>query len=94
MGKIYLNKGSLRVTQDTGVDLSSVTSQVMKHRKPDGTEGSWAATVTDTTKIFHNFVENELDQAGRWARWAHVTFSDGRTQAGEPVNFTVYKEGN
>lgn len=94
MGKIYKNKGSLRVTQNTGVDLSSAIAQVMKYRKPDDTEGEWAATVTETTKIYHDFAENELDQSGNWARWAHVTFSDSRTQAGETVYFTVYEEGD
>lgn len=93
MAKLYLNKGSLRVTQDTGVNLTGATATVMKYRKPDGTEGSWLATVIDETKIYHDFAENELNQTGPWARWAHVTFSDGRTQAGNPVDFIVYTEG-
>ena len=94
MAKLYLNKGGLRVTQDTGIDLTTIAAQVMKYRKPDDTEGEWSATVTESTKIYHDFVDNELDQIGKWARWAHVTFSDGRTQAGNAVYFVVYEEGN
>jgi len=96
MSKIYVGQYSLQIRLTTGVDITSASALLVKYKKPDGTEGSWTATEYDATTgvIYYDFTKaSELDQAGTWTFWAHVTFSDDRVAMGEPVTEKIYSEG-
>jgi hypothetical protein len=97
MSKIYKNQSGLRLTLETGVNLTTALSLKIKYIKPDKTAGSWNATITGTTKVYYDFTNNvgvsELNQSGLWIVYAFVTFSDNRTAPGEPVTIMVYEEG-
>ena len=95
MGKIFIGQSALRITLKTFCDLEGVLSAVIKCRKPNGIIGEFAAAVGDAVKgvIFHECIEGELDMSGWWAFWAFVTFSDGRTAAGETAKVYVWDIG-
>jgi hypothetical protein len=97
MGKVYRGQTALRITLITNVDVTGYQSAIIKYTKPDGTtSGSWTSFVDNLVigSVYHDFSSAlELDQEGNWTIWAYVTFSDGRTAAGEPVKFFVYNEG-
>lgn len=65
---------------DAAIDVSSGTSLEAIFRKPDGTiVVKTASFVTDGTdgRIQYVTVSGDLDQAGRWRRWAKLTISGG-----------------
>jgi hypothetical protein len=95
MGKIFKGQSALRITVKTFCDLEGVFSAVIRFKKPNGILGEFAAAVSDAVKgvIFHECIEGELDMSGWWAFWAYITFTDGRTAAGEPAKVYIWKEG-
>jgi hypothetical protein len=95
VGKIYKGQSALRITLQTFCNLEEAISAVIKYRKPDGSSGELAAAVGDDIKgvIFHEVIEGEIDVSGWWAFWAFITFSDGRTAAGEAAKVYVWDTG-
>jgi hypothetical protein len=95
MSKIFKGQSALRILVKTFVDLEGIVSAVIRFRKPDGKAGEFAAAVSDSVKgvISHECIEGEIDVSGWWVMWAFVTFTDGRTAAGEAVKVYVWKEG-
>lgn len=95
MGKIYKGQTALRITVKTFTDLEDIENAVIKYRKPDGVEGEFSAAVSDMTNgiIFHECIEGDLDLSGWWSFWAYITFSDGRTAAGEAAKVYIWNEG-
>ena len=79
----------------TFCDLEGIECAVIRYRKPNGKKGELAAAVGDTETgiIFHEVIEGEIDVSGWWAFWAFITFSDGRTAAGEAAKVYVWLEG-
>lgn len=64
-GKVY--KGSpytLKLESET--DLSSTSSLQIGYRKPSGIEGVFSASVTETTKLYHDLTGTENNEAGDW----------------------------
>ena len=95
MGRIFKRQSALRIVLKTFTDLEGITSAVIKYRKPNGRSGEFAAAIGDTAEgvIFHEVLEGEIDASGWWAFWAFITFSDGRTAAGETAKVYVWNEG-
>ena len=96
MAKIFKEQTALRITLKTFTDLEGVLSAVIRFCKPNGMTGEFTAAVGDTVKgvIFHECIEGELDLSGWWSFWAFVTFSDGRTAAGEAAKVYIWNEGS
>jgi hypothetical protein len=92
--KIIKGQSALRITLRTFADLDDCVSAVIKFRKPNGKTGEFEAAV-DTAKgvIFHECFGGEINASGWWAFWAFVTFTDGRTAAGEAAKVYVWGEG-
>ena len=69
---------------------------VIKFSKPNGIMGEFAAAVGDMAKgiIFHECIEGDLDVSGWWSFWAFITFTDGRTAAGETAKVYIWKQGS
>lgn len=93
MNTIYSGQSSLRIDLDTGVDLSTASSVLIKYRKPDGITGSWTATASTTKARYDVTSTSTFDVAGIWTVWAFVTFQDGRVAAGTPAQFIVRTPG-
>jgi hypothetical protein len=96
MSKIFKGQSALRITVKTFIDLEGIISAVIKFIKPDGKTGFFTAAVGDVANgiIFHECIEGEIDVSGWWTFWAFITFSDGRTAAGEAAKVYVWFEGS
>jgi hypothetical protein len=73
---------------DTNIDCSSATTTDIKYVKPNDTEGTWTATVEDSTKLVYQVQSGDLDDVGLWKFQAVVTIG-GRTGYGEIVQQQV-----
>ena len=95
MGRIIKGQTALRITLKTFSDLNDAVSAMIKYRKPNGKTGEFAAAFGDREKgvIFRECIEGDIDVSGWWAFWAFVTFSDGRTAAGQAAKVFVWEEG-
>lgn len=96
MGKIYVGQTALTLTATVGQDVTGGTC-LIKYKKPDGTYGSFAATiVTASTGVIRYVVQsvNDIAQVGYWVFWGYVTFSDGTVASGEAYRIKVYPEGS
>jgi len=98
MGKLYAGQTKLRIRLTVGQDITGATVLV-KYRKPDGTEGSFAdAHIEDNANgIIYcdvNADGSEIPTAnfGEWMFWAHITFADGRFAPGEAIWEHFYEE--
>ena len=96
MGRIFKGQTALRLTLRTFTDLEDAISAVIKYRKPNKKTGEFSAAVEDAPKgvIFHECIEGEIDVSGWWSFWAFVTFSDGRTAAGQAAKVFIWNEGS
>jgi hypothetical protein len=100
MGKIFKSQTKLRIQVDLDLDATEdivgATPVLIKYIKPDGTEGSFTATIEDAFKgiIYYDIVSvSDIDVVGKWTLWAHITFSSGKIAAGEPFIMEVFNEG-
>ena len=95
--KIYVAQTALTLQLETGIDLSTAVSVVMKYIKPDKTEGQWVAEIntpaTDGVISYDVASATDLDQSGTWKRWAYITFTGSKVAPGDCVSFEVYDEG-
>lgn len=72
-------------SEPSGVDLSTVTAAVLRVKKTNGVETSWAVTMSSQTsttlKLTHVFAANELDAPGSWAVYAELTLPTGKVRS-------------
>ena len=95
--KIFKEQDYLELIVYTGIDLSDADVALIKYTDPNGTSGSWTATVEDEDNgvIKKTFTAGSpLDVSGDWTFWAHITFDDGRVGIGEAFVQTVSDEGS
>ena len=95
MGRIYKDQTKVRFRVTCGIDLSEVSVAALKYIKPDGATGEWAASVEDVENgiIYYDVMAGDIDVAGKWKLWAHLTFVDLKTAPGEPFEIYVFNEG-
>lgn len=77
MSKVYVGDTGTLIELDTGVSLTGATVTEIKVRKPDGTETTWAATVS-ANKLHFQTLADSLDQPGIWKLQASVTLPSGK----------------
>jgi hypothetical protein len=96
MGKTYEDQTALRIRLTVGQDITGATTVKIKYRKPDGTEGSWDATIEDAVNgiIYYDITGSDEIDKGLYTFWAFITFNDGRSAPGEPLTRFFYSEGS
>lgn len=95
MGKIFVNQTAIAFEATMGIDITGCTC-LIKYKKPDGSLGSFPASIVDAENgIITASPESadDLDQVGRWSLWGYVTFANGESVAGEPMQQVLYEEG-
>jgi hypothetical protein len=93
MGKVYVGQTKLTIKLDTGSTLTNVTTALIKYIKPDRSTGQFTATVDDK-EIYYDIVSvSDIDAAGIWSFYAHITYNDGKIIIGEKSTITVYSQG-
>lgn len=94
---IYVGQNSFRITVETGIDLSGVSSSqvYMRYFSPTLSTGAYVATVSASTDgtIYYDMTSTDTLANGVWTFWAHVTHGDSRVSIGEPFYVTVSEEG-
>lgn len=95
MGNIYTLQTKLIFKIRTKVDLTGATQVLLKFKRPDDTTGQWIAAITDaaTGRAEYDVQAGDLNQAGEWTFWSHVTYSDGKEVPGEIEKRTIHNEG-
>lgn len=97
MGKIFKNQTALKLIANVKQDVTGALATKIKYKKPDTSLGSFNASVTNAssgTLQYSVTSSGDIDQAGEWRFWGHVTFSDSNYAAGEVFKKDVYEEGN
>jgi hypothetical protein len=84
---IYKGQSLIKITLETGQDLTEASAVKILYKKPDGTKGSWTAT-TNGTAIEYNVVSGNIDQEGSWQLQSEITIS-GRTGYGQVTMMKV-----
>ena len=89
-GKVYDGDIGTTFKVSTGIDLTSATAQVIEYKKPDGTYGTWTASIESpaTAGVIYYKTIAVLTK-GTWTIQAKVTFGTD-VFYGESVTFTVY----
>lgn len=95
MADYFKGQTNLRIELETNVDLTNATL-LIKYKKPQGNMGSWGATIngSDDSKMYYDIdTATDLDQAGDWIFWAHVTFADATIGIGSSIVQRIKAEG-
>jgi hypothetical protein len=84
---IYKNQSLVKITLETGQDLTGATNTKILYKKPDSTKGEWAATIVGTTLEY--LVQNgNIDQDGNWELQSCIEIA-GRKGYGQKVKLKV-----
>jgi hypothetical protein len=96
MAKIYIGQTKLDLVTRVGQDITGATTTLLKFRKPTGTTGSFAPTITNAARgeVTHSVGASDLDVVGSWVFWAYVVFSDGKIGIGTTFTVVVSNEGS
>lgn len=86
----YRTQSLLTIRLDTSYDLTSVTDQSIRFRKPNGERGEWSATISGQDLVYETD-ENDIDQAGIWEFQAKIV-KGGRTGLGKIVTQQFFKQ--
>jgi hypothetical protein len=86
--KVYVGDVGTVVDVDCGESLVAATGQVLKVRKPNGTEVSWTASIS-TNSLRHTTIAGDFDLVGTYFIQPYLTIT-GWTGHGKTVSFEVY----
>jgi hypothetical protein len=95
-GKIFVGQTKLTIKADLSADITGAAVVLIKYVKPNKEVGSFVAEIENEFNGIIKYIvqlPSDIDVAGEWCMWAHVTFADGKTIAGETVSLKVHKEG-
>ena len=95
MATYIVGQSNLRIELETGITLTGNTC-LIKYKKPNGVSGQWSATIsTDVSKMYYDVTSStDIDVAGKWIFWSHVTYGDGSIGKGHSATQYFYKEGD
>lgn len=95
--RLFKNQTHLKLTVNTGVDLTDTKLTQIVFRKPDKTLVNLDAAILDPIKgtIFVELdclEKNILTVAGNWRFWAAVTFNDNTFARGESYSVEISED--
>ena len=94
---IYVGQNSFRLTVETGIDLSGVSSSnvYLRYQSPTLSTGEYVLTVSVSTAgtVYYDMTSTDSLATGLWTFWAYVTHNDSRISIGDPFGVTVTSEG-
>jgi hypothetical protein len=74
---VYVNQSYLTITIDTGISLGGASAPKINFRRPDGTRGSWTATIIGNI-LTYDLQPGDLNKSGIWKLQGEFTIA-GRT---------------
>lgn len=88
------NQNALKVSLDSGIDLTGTSEVAIKYQKPDGTNDKWPGQQSGTLiEVAFDSSSEAFDQAGLWTIWTYAKFSDGTEADGRPIEVHIYEKG-
>ena len=63
------------LTFETSTNISSASTKEINYRKPDGTVGTWTASLGGTTQATYTTTGSTLNIVGKWAFEVYVVIS-------------------
>lgn len=90
MNNIYTGQTLLTIKLETDLDVSLASEKKILYTKPDGTKGSWTATIDGTTAIKYDVLTNDISLSGIWKLQAYVVIA-GKIGYGDVVDMTIQK---
>lgn len=97
MSKIFTNQTKLTINVNVMDNISDVSTALIKYEKPNRERGSFPATVVDPTTGLISYAiqtDQDLNVAGSWKFWAHLTYSDGKIIEGSSQTIIVHPSGS
>lgn len=97
MSKVFIGQTKLTLEVNTASDLIGYQTAEIRYENPNGQKGSFSATVGQLSPgllVYNIQNANELNVAGVWKIWAHITFNDGKVSIGEPATLRVLRPGD
>lgn len=92
--KVYVGDARVRITLETGIDISSAPNLEIAFRRPDGSQGAWPATLDGTEDMYVVTEPDTLDQEGGWVLQACRRWNPEERQLGKAVPLQVYAAFN
>lgn len=86
--KIYKDQ-PYRLQLQTGIPLSSVDAMRLAYKDPDGTIGTFGATMVEVSSIYADITAAQNSKAGDWNFQAEIKLSAGVTFYTPGQNVTV-----
>jgi hypothetical protein len=86
--KVYIGDVGTIVDVDCGESLIGATGQLLKVRKPNGAEVSWAASIS-ANSLKHTAISGDFDLVGTYLIQPYLTIT-GWTGHGLTVSLEVY----
>jgi hypothetical protein len=71
MADVHVGDIGVLITFKTREDLSTATTHDLDYKKPDGTTGTWTATVSGSDLLYTS-IAGDFNQAGPYEVQAHV----------------------
>ena len=94
MGYITVNQDALKISLNTGIDISSATTLQILYEKPDGTKGELTGAANGMRiEVTLTAGSSPIDVAGLWKFWTKVTFSNTSTVEGIPWEEYIHESG-
>ena len=84
------------ITVNVDKDITGYSTALIKYIKPNKTTGQFTATVTSAVNGVLSYPiqsASNIDIAGDWVFWAHITYSNGKIGIGEPFIVTAKNQG-
>ena len=91
IAKMYKGDIGQQIVLEAGQDISAASLLQMKYKKPDGSTGTWTATLTGVDSVYYNTLADDLDQTGNWEIQLYIELGDAKLH-GHIVTFHVYKK--
>ncbi|MBO8180276.1 MAG: hypothetical protein H0Z19_07330 [Archaeoglobus sp.] len=88
--KWYVGTTGVKLTVETGQDLSDTMQVSLLVKKPDGSQVEWVGTANGT-KIEYIIQSGDLDQAGIYRVQAKAVFADGAVWYGNTDVLVIYE---
>lgn len=88
--KWYVGTIGVKLTVETGQDLSDTMQVSLLVKKPDGSQEEWVGTANGT-KIEYIIQSGDLDQAGIYRVQAKAVFADGAIWYGNTDVLVIYE---
>lgn len=90
--RIYKGDVGTKIQLDAGEDISGAGKAELKFRKPDGTEGSFTATISTQYAYYITTEVSDLNVVGKWDFQLFVSDLNSWSGYGEVTSFYVWEK--